>query len=58
MSKHIFIIKEQLCQTFWQLVKEFRFKAKKSGMGGPFDPLTPLEASRVNFNTISDAATG
>ena len=29
MSKHLFVIKEQLCQSFWQLVKAFWFEAKK-----------------------------
>ena len=29
MSKHIFMVKEQLYQSFWQLVKAFRFEAKK-----------------------------
>ena len=40
LSKHLFIIKEQLCQSFWQLVMAFRFDAKKigGGSGGPFDP--------------------
>ena len=48
MSKHVFIIKEQLRQHFWQLVKTFRFEAEKiEGWGlGLFD-LPPLEASRV-----------
>ena len=49
MTKHVFIIKERLCQSFWQLVKAFRFEAKKSqGEGGPLDPI--LEASRVNVD--------
>ena len=51
MLKHAFIIKEQLCQSFRQLIKAFRFVAKKIGGrgGGPFDP---LEASRVKLITI------
>ena len=48
MSKHVFIIKEQLCQSFWQLVKAFRFEAKKIDGGGVRSTLhPPLEASRV-----------
>ena len=46
MSKHVFIIKEQLCQSFWQLVKAFRFEAKK--VEGAFPPYH-FEASRVNI---------
>ena len=38
--------KEQLCQSFWQSVKEQKFKAKKIE-GGQFDP-HPLKASRIN----------
>ena len=30
IAKHVFIIKEQLCQIFWCLVKAFWFEAKKS----------------------------
>ena len=40
MSRHVFIIKEQLCQSFWQLVNAFRFEAEK--IEGKF-----LEVSRV-----------
>ena len=40
----MFTNKEQLCQSFWQLVKEQKFKAKKIE-GGQFD--TPLKASKV-----------
>ena len=29
MAKNVFIIKEKLCQSFWQLVKAFRFEATK-----------------------------
>ena len=29
MSKHVFVIKEKLSQSFWQLVKAFRFENKK-----------------------------
>ena len=42
MSKHVFIIRAQLCQSFLQLVKAFRFEAKKipsrvkSKTKGPF----------------------
>ena len=46
MSKHVFIIKEQLCESFWQLVKVFRFEAKKIE-GGPV-----LEISRVNISCM------
>ena len=38
MLKHVFIIKKKLCQSFWQLVKAFRFEAKKIE-GDPFEPL-------------------
>ena len=37
MSKYVFVIKEQLCQSFWLLIKVFRFEAKKIE-GGPFNP--------------------
>ena len=43
----MFTNKEQLCQSFWQSVKEQRFKAKKIEGGGQFAP-PPLKASRVN----------
>ena len=33
--KHVFIIKEKLCQSFWQLVKSFTFEAKKIEGGIP-----------------------
>ena len=48
MSKHVFSIKEQLCQSFWQFVKAFRFEAKKIEEGGcPFDPPHTKEISTV-----------
>ena len=50
--KHVFIIKEQLCQSFCQLVKAFRFVAKKIE-GGPFDPPPLLQASRVNSKNLA-----
>ena len=42
---HAFITKEQLCQSFWQLVKVFRFEAKKTEAALPL----PLKASRVKW---------
>ena len=47
MSKHVFIIKEQLCQSFRQSVKAFRFEAKK-GEGELF-PLGKLNVSSNIF---------
>ena len=60
MSKHVFIIKEQLCLSFWQLVKAFRFETKKIEEGGAVRPPTPLEAFRVklNNNIIKDENRG
>ena len=46
MTKHVFVIKEQMCQSFWQLVKAFRFEAKK--IEGEVHSTPPsYEASRV-----------
>ena len=45
VSKDVFTNKEQLCQSFWQSVKEQKFKAKKIKGGGSIWP--PLKASRV-----------
>ena len=42
MSKDVFTNKEQLCQSFWQSVKEQKFKAKKIEGGGQFDPTSRL----------------
>ena len=47
MLKHVFIIEEQLCQSFWQVGKAFRFEAKKS-RARAVRPPPLLEASRVN----------
>ena len=44
----MFTNKEQLCQSFWQSVKEQKFKAKKIERGVQFNPPSPLKASRVN----------
>ena len=50
LSKHVFIIKKQLCQSFQQLVKAFRFEAKKIEGGRLFNTPCPiLEASRVKY---------
>ena len=50
VSKDVLTNKEQLYQSFWQSVKEQKFKAKKiegGGEGGQFDS-HPLKAYRVN----------
>ena len=47
MSKDVFTNKEQLCQSFWQSVKEQKFKAKKIEGGFNLTPPLPLKASRV-----------
>ena len=48
MSKHVFIITEHWCQSFWQLVKLFRFEAKKIEERGSVRPSPrPLESSWV-----------
>ena len=39
-TKHVFIIKEQLCQSFWQSVKHSDLRKKIEG--GPFDPHSSL----------------
>ena len=48
MSKHVFVIKEQLCQSFWQLIKAFTFETKNiKGEGESIQP--PFEAFRVKL---------
>ena len=37
--------KEQFCQSFWQSVKEQKFKAKKIEVGG--GPIDPPPSSRL-----------
>ena len=46
MSKDVFTNKEQLCQSFWQSVKEQKLKAKNLKSN---PPPPPHKASRVNF---------
>ena len=49
MSKDVLTNKEQLYESFRQMVKEQKFKAKKME-GGQFDTPPPLEASGVKDN--------
>ena len=50
MSKDVFTNKEQLCQSFWQSVKEQKFKAKKIEWGSiwPHPPPPPSRLLRLN----------
>ena len=52
IAKHVFIIKEQLCQIFWCLVKAFWFEAKKSRGGHLSTPPPPLR--RVGLNKMAE----
>ena len=52
MSKDVFTNKEQLCQSFWQSVKEQKFKAKKIERGVNLTP-PPPKASRVKLSDLS-----